>query len=74
MHGDGIVMTPLFKKYMELGQSRLEQATMYRVLEYIPKKVFQWFIENVTDTWRMADIDPAYKMRQQKPKVMQQSE
>ena len=61
MHGKGIViMTPLFQKYMELG---LVCTDIEWILEYNPKKVFEKFVNDVTDTRRMADMDPAYKIR-----------
>ena len=61
MCGDGIViMTPLFQKYIELG---LVCTDIEWVLEYNPKRVFEWFVNDVTDTRRMADMDPSYKIR-----------
>ena len=47
MYGDGIViMTPLFQKYMELG---LVFTDIEWVLEFTPKRVFEKFVNNVTD-------------------------
>ena len=61
MKGKGIViMTPLFQKYIELG---LVCTDIYWVIEYSPKKVFEWFVNDVTNTRRMADMDPSYKIR-----------
>ena len=61
MKGKGIViMTPLFQKYMELG---LVCTDIEWLLEYTPKKVFEWFVNDVTDTRRMADMDSSYKIR-----------
>ena len=61
MKGKGVViMTPLFQKYMELG---LVCTDIEWLLEYTPKKVFEWFVNDVTDTRRMADMDSSYKIR-----------
>ena len=41
MHGDGIViLTPLFEKYIQMG---LECTDIEWIIEYNPKKVFEWF-------------------------------
>ena len=56
MKGDGIVLlTPLFKKYIEMG---LVCTNIEWVLEYYPKKVFEWFQDKVVHDRRMADLDP----------------
>ena len=61
MFGDGIlIMAPLFRKYMELG---LLCTDIEWVMECTPKKVFEQFVNDVTDTRRMADMDPSYKIR-----------
>ena len=61
MKGEGVViMTPLFQNYIELG---LVCTDIEWVLEYTPKKVFEWFVNDVTNTRRMADMDPSYKIR-----------
>ena len=60
MFGKGIViLTPLFKKYIEMG---LVCTNIDWVLEYYPKKVFEWFQNKVADDRRMADLDPAYEI------------
>ena len=61
MKGDGIVLlTPLFQKYIQMG---LVCTDIEWVLEYHPKKVFEWFQDKVVDDRRMADLDPAYGIR-----------
>ena len=45
---------------MELG---LVCTDIEWVLEYTPKRVFEKFVNNVTDTRRMADMDSSYKIR-----------
>ena len=61
MKGEGIViLTPLFKKYIEMG---LVCTNIEWILEYNPKRVFEWFQDQVVDDRRMADLDPAYKIR-----------
>ena len=53
-------MTPLFQKYIELG---LVCTNIHWILEYTPRKVFEWFVNDVTNARRMADLDPSYKIR-----------
>ena len=56
MKGEGMVMlTPLFKKYMEMG---LVCTDIEYILEYNPKPVFKWFVDKVTNDRRRADLDP----------------
>ena len=58
MKGEKLVLfTPLFKKYIEMG---LVCTNIEFVLEYYPKRVFEWFQDKVVDDRRMADLDPAY--------------
>ena len=67
MKGAGIViMTPLFKKYIEMG---LICTDIEWVLEYTPKRVFSWFVDSVTNTRRMADLYPSWKIRGQTAKT-----
>ena len=47
----------LFKKYIEMG---LVCTNIEFVLEYYPKRVFEWFQDKVVDDKRMAALDPAY--------------
>ena len=61
MRGDGIViLTTLFKKYMEMG---LVCTNIEWVLEYQPKRVFEWFQNKVVNDRRMADLDPSFAIR-----------
>ena len=58
MRGDGIViLTPLLKKYLELG---LIVTNIDFVIEYNGKAVFQWFMDKVCNDRRRADMDPAF--------------
>jgi hypothetical protein len=67
MYGEGVViMTPLFKKYIELG---LICTDIEWVMEYTPKRVFSWFVDSVTNTRRMADLFPSWKIRGQTAKT-----
>ena len=57
MFGSGLVMlTPLFKKYIEMG---LICTDIKFLLEYNPQPVFQWFTDKVANDRRYADLDPA---------------
>ena len=61
MKGDGIViLTPLFKKYMELG---LICTDIEWIIEYNPKRVFEWFVDEVVTDRRRSDLDPDWKVR-----------
>ena len=54
--GEGmIILTTLFKKYLQMG---LICTGIEWVLEYNPKPVFQWFVDKVANDRRMADLDP----------------
>ena len=56
MFGSGLVMlTPLFKKYIEMG---LICTDIKFLLEYNPQPVFQWFTDKVANDRRYADLDP----------------
>ena len=56
MFGRGIIiLTPLFKKYIEMG---LVVTSVEWVLEYYSKPVFRWFANEVSDDRRLADMDP----------------
>ena len=57
MFGKGLViLTPLFKKYIEMG---LICTGIEFLLEYNPQPVFQWFTDKVANDRRQADLDPA---------------
>ena len=61
MKGEGIViLTPLFKKYIEMG---LVCTDIEWITEYHPKRVFEWFQDEVANDRRMADLNPAYMIR-----------
>ena len=61
MKGEGIVLlTSLFKKYIEMG---LVCTNIDWILEDYPKRVFEWFQDEVVDDRRMADLDPAYAIK-----------
>ena len=52
---DLVIMTPLFKKYIEMG---LVCDKIEWIMEFNPKRVFKWFKDEVVDARRMADLDP----------------
>ena len=57
MFGKGIViLTTLFKKYIEMG---LVCTGIEWILEYNPKPVFNWFVDKVANDRRRADLDPS---------------
>ncbi len=61
MKGDGIIIaTPLFEKYIQLG---LVCTDIEWIIEYHPKKVFEWFRDEVIHDRRMADLDPNWAIR-----------
>ena len=61
MWGERIVtLTPLFKKYVEMG---LVITDIEFIMEYNPKTCFEWFQDEVVRNRRMADLDPDYKIR-----------
>ena len=53
---DLVILTPLFKMYIEMG---LICSGIKFLLEYNPQPVFQWFTDKVADDRRQADLDPA---------------
>ena len=56
MFGTGLVMlTPLFKMYIEMG---LICTGIEFLLEYNPQPVFQWFTDKVANDRRESDLDP----------------
>ena len=61
MRGDGIILlTPLLKRYLELG---LVVTDIELVIEYNDKAVFEWFQDKVCDDRRRADKDPVFAVR-----------
>ena len=59
MHAENIfLLTPLLKKYLEMG---LEVTDISTVIEYQGKAVFSWFMDKVCNDRRRADLDPTYK-------------
>ena len=55
-----IILTPLLKKYVEMG---LVVTDIEFVMEFNPKRCFKWFQDEVIHDRRMADLDPNYKIR-----------
>ena len=61
MYGkDMILLTPLFKKYIQMG---LICTNIEWVLEYHPKRVFEWFVDEVVQDRRMADLDKSFAIK-----------
>ena len=61
MKGNGILLlTPLLKKYLEMGLVVTDVST---VIEYNGKDVFSWFMDKVCNDRRRADMDPAFKIQ-----------
>ena len=57
MHGEGIlILTPLLKKYMEMG---LKVTRVHRFISFNGKAVFEWFTNEVCDARRRADLGGA---------------
>ena len=54
---DIVISTPLMKKYLELG---LVIDNIEWILDYQPNNCFEWFMNNVIDGRRTADLDPQY--------------
>ena len=55
LEADNILLyTPLLRWYLEHG---LELQAVYTTIEYRPKKILAWFVEQVTKARRMGDID-----------------
>ena len=57
---DLVILTPLFKKYIEMG---LICDKIEWIMEYNPKPVFNWFKDEVVNDRRMADLDPDWIIR-----------
>ena len=55
MFGEVVILTTLFKRYIELG---LICTDIQWVLEYNPQPVFKWFTDKVSNDRRKADLDP----------------
>ena len=67
MHGEGmVILTPLFKKYMEMG---LVCTNIEWILEYHEKPVFEWFWDEVINDRRMGDLDPDNKTKAETSKT-----
>jgi len=55
LEADNILLyTPLLRWYLEHG---LELQAVYTTIEYRPKKILAWFVEQVTKARGMGDID-----------------
>ncbi len=60
MFGKGVVVsTDLLQKYLEM---ELEVEDIEWVLEYNPRKCFEWFQDEVIRDRRLGDIDPNHKV------------
>ena len=55
-----IILTPLLKKYVEMG---LVVDDIEFVMEYNPKRCFKWFQDEVVNDRRMADLNSDWKIR-----------
>ena len=61
MKGENILLlSPLLKKYLEMG---LVVTNIEFVIEYNGKCVFEWFMDEVVNDRRMADLNPEYTVR-----------
>ena len=67
MKGETILLlSPLLKKYLEMG---FVVTTVEFVIEYNGKRVFEWFMNEVVDDRRMADLNPEYAVRAETSKT-----
>ena len=64
---DILLLTPLLKQYLKMG---LVVTDISLVVEYNGKQVFEWFMEEVCDDRRRADMDPAYAVHGETSKTM----
>ena len=64
---DILLLTPLLKEYLRL---ELVVTNIEEVIEFNGKSVFSWFMDEVIDDRRMADLDPSYAIRGQTAKLM----
>ena len=61
MHAqDILLLTPLVKEYMDMG---LIIENIEEIIEFNGKSVFSWFMDEVIDERRMADLVPNYACR-----------
>ena len=61
MKGENVLLvTPLLKKYLEMG---LVVTNIETVIEYNGKSVFTWFMDEVANDRRRADMDPAFTVK-----------
>ena len=49
-----LLYTPLLKWYHEHG---LEITAVYRTIDYIPRKIFSWFVQEVANMRRKGDVE-----------------
>ena len=61
-----VILTPLFKKYIEMG---LICENIEWIMEYNPKSVYKWFEAEVVHDRRMADLNSDWKIRGETSKV-----
>ena len=61
MKGENILfLSPLLKKYLEMGHI---VTNIEFVIEYDGKCVVEWFMNEVVNDRRMADLNPEYTVR-----------
>ena len=60
------LLSPLLKKYLEMG---LVVTSIEFVIEYNGKCVFEWFMNEVVNDRRMADLNPEYTVRGETSKI-----
>ena len=49
-----LIYAPLLQWYLNCG---LKITAVYRTINYIPKKIFTWFVQEVANNWRAGDAD-----------------
>ena len=61
MHAQNILLlTPLVKEYLDMG---LIVENIEELIEFNGKSVFGWFMDEIIDERRMADLDPDFHIR-----------
>ena len=55
-----LLLTPLVKEYIDMG---LIVENIEEVVEYNGKSVFGWFMNEISDERRMADLNPDFEIR-----------
>ena len=49
-----LLYAPLLKRYFEHG---LEITAVHRTIDYIPQKIFDWFVQEVANMRRKGDVE-----------------